>query len=65
MAADGFAERGAILHWLADLMIEHADELAIADTCDMGKPIWTPGTTPTPGSSRPGSPRRSPRGTSR
>lgn len=34
-----FAERGAILHRLADLMEEHADELALADTRDMGKPI--------------------------
>jgi aminomuconate-semialdehyde/2-hydroxymuconate-6-semialdehyde dehydrogenase len=35
----GFAERGAILHRLADLMIEHTAELAMADTRDMGKPI--------------------------
>jgi aminomuconate-semialdehyde/2-hydroxymuconate-6-semialdehyde dehydrogenase len=34
-----FTERGAILHRLADLMEEHADELAMADTRDMGKPI--------------------------
>ena len=33
------AERGAILHRLADLMEQHADELALADTRDMGKPI--------------------------
>jgi aminomuconate-semialdehyde/2-hydroxymuconate-6-semialdehyde dehydrogenase len=35
----GFAERGALLHRLADLVIEHVDELALADTLDMGKPI--------------------------
>ncbi|MEB3022143.1 aldehyde dehydrogenase [[Mycobacterium] crassicus] len=35
----GFNERGAILHRLADLMEEHADELGLADTRDMGKPI--------------------------
>ncbi|MER5348300.1 aldehyde dehydrogenase [Streptomyces mirabilis] len=35
----GYAERGASLHRLADLMIEHRDELALADTRDMGKPI--------------------------
>lgn len=35
----GFARRGAILHRLADLMEERADELALADTRDMGKPI--------------------------
>ncbi|MGD1257100.1 aldehyde dehydrogenase [Mycobacterium seoulense] len=35
----GYAERGAILHRLADLIIEHADELALADTTDMGKPL--------------------------
>jgi aminomuconate-semialdehyde/2-hydroxymuconate-6-semialdehyde dehydrogenase len=35
----GLAERGAILHRLADLIIEHRDELALADTTDMGKPI--------------------------
>ena len=35
----GFAERGALLHRLADLVVEHADELALADTIDMGKPI--------------------------
>lgn len=35
----GFAERGMILHRLADLMEEHGDELALADTRDMGKPI--------------------------
>ncbi|MEU5099355.1 aldehyde dehydrogenase [Streptomyces sp. NPDC020996] len=35
----GFAERGRILHRLADLMEEHTDELALADTRDMGKPL--------------------------
>ncbi|KRV47856.1 2-hydroxymuconic semialdehyde dehydrogenase [Wenjunlia vitaminophila] len=35
----GFAERGAVLHRLADLMEAHRDELALADTTDMGKPI--------------------------
>jgi aminomuconate-semialdehyde/2-hydroxymuconate-6-semialdehyde dehydrogenase len=35
----GYAERGALLHKLADLIGEHADELALADTTDMGKPI--------------------------
>ncbi|MGW3614700.1 aldehyde dehydrogenase [Micromonospora sp. NPDC005163] len=35
----GFAERGAALHRLADLIDEHRDELALADTRDMGKPI--------------------------
>lgn len=35
----GFAERGKILHRLADLIEAHADELALADTTDMGKPI--------------------------
>jgi aminomuconate-semialdehyde/2-hydroxymuconate-6-semialdehyde dehydrogenase len=35
----GYAERGALLHKLADLITEHADELALADTTDMGKPI--------------------------
>ncbi|HEX7660709.1 MAG TPA: aldehyde dehydrogenase [Pseudonocardiaceae bacterium] len=34
-----FVERGAILNRLADLMEQHADELALADTRDMGKPI--------------------------
>ncbi len=34
-----FAERGAILHKLADLMEKFGDELALADTRDMGKPI--------------------------
>ena len=35
----GFAERGALLHRLGALVEEHADELAMADTRDMGKPI--------------------------
>nr|WP_088289216.1 aldehyde dehydrogenase [Kineosporia sp. A_224] len=35
----GFEKRQAVLHRLADLMEEHADELAAADTHDMGKPI--------------------------
>jgi aminomuconate-semialdehyde/2-hydroxymuconate-6-semialdehyde dehydrogenase len=35
----GFAERGALLHRLADLVVDHAEELALADTTDMGKPI--------------------------
>lgn len=35
----GFAERGRILHRLADLIDAHTDELALADTTDMGKPI--------------------------
>ncbi|EFC81437.1 aldehyde dehydrogenase [Parafrankia sp. EUN1f] len=35
----GFAERGAILHRLADAIEAHADELGAADTHDMGKPI--------------------------
>lgn len=35
----GRAARGAVLHRLADLITEHADELARADTRDMGKPI--------------------------
>jgi len=35
----GFAERGALIHRLADLITEHADELAMADTRDMGKPV--------------------------
>lgn len=35
----GSAERGAILHRLADLIDEHAAELGAADTADMGKPI--------------------------
>ena len=35
----GFAERGALIHRLADLIGEHGEELALADTRDMGKPI--------------------------
>jgi len=34
----GFAERGAILHRLADLVAEHTEEPALADTTDTGKP---------------------------
>ena len=39
----GFEKRQQILHKLADLMIEHSDELAMADTRDMGKPITQAG----------------------
>ncbi len=35
----GFAERGRLLHRLADLLEEHCDELASADSHDMGKPL--------------------------
>jgi aminomuconate-semialdehyde/2-hydroxymuconate-6-semialdehyde dehydrogenase len=35
----GYAQRGAVLHRLADMIDEHAEELAVADTRDMGKPI--------------------------
>ncbi|MCW2633483.1 MAG: aldehyde dehydrogenase [Pseudonocardia sp.] len=35
----GFAERGTVLHRLADLIIANGDELGLADTTDMGKPI--------------------------
>lgn len=35
----GFAERGALLHRLADLVEANAAELAMADTRDMGKPV--------------------------
>ncbi|WP_434581823.1 aldehyde dehydrogenase [Carbonactinospora thermoautotrophica] len=35
----GYAERGRILHRPADLVEAHADELGMADTRDMGKPI--------------------------
>jgi aminomuconate-semialdehyde/2-hydroxymuconate-6-semialdehyde dehydrogenase len=35
----GFGERGRILHTLADLVERHADELAQADSRDMGKPM--------------------------
>ncbi|MFC4120511.1 aldehyde dehydrogenase [Nonomuraea zeae] len=35
----GRAERGRLLHRLADLILANADRLALADTRDMGKPI--------------------------
>ena len=35
----GYAERGRILHRLADLVEQYADELGLADTRDMGKPV--------------------------
>jgi aminomuconate-semialdehyde/2-hydroxymuconate-6-semialdehyde dehydrogenase len=35
----GYEERQRLLHRLAALMEEHADELALADTRDMGKPV--------------------------
>ena len=35
----GYGERGRVLHRLADLIEAHADELGMADTRDMGKPI--------------------------
>jgi aminomuconate-semialdehyde/2-hydroxymuconate-6-semialdehyde dehydrogenase len=35
----GFAERGAILHRLADLLEANAEALAICDSRDMGKPV--------------------------
>lgn len=35
----GAAARAKLLHRFADLIEEHADELALADTRDMGKPI--------------------------
>jgi aminomuconate-semialdehyde/2-hydroxymuconate-6-semialdehyde dehydrogenase len=35
----GFEKRYQLIHRLADLMEAHADELAMADTRDMGKPI--------------------------
>jgi len=35
----GFAERGRLLNRLADLLEEHTDELASADSRDMGKPV--------------------------
>jgi aminomuconate-semialdehyde/2-hydroxymuconate-6-semialdehyde dehydrogenase len=35
----GHAERGALIHAFADKIKEHARELAMADTRDMGKPI--------------------------
>ncbi len=38
-SALGFDERGRLLHRLADLVDDHLDELAAADTTDMGKPL--------------------------
>lgn len=35
----GYQERGRVLHRLADLMDEHAQELALADVADMGRPL--------------------------
>ncbi len=35
----GYEKRQGILHRLADLMMDNAEELALADTRDMGKPI--------------------------
>jgi aminomuconate-semialdehyde/2-hydroxymuconate-6-semialdehyde dehydrogenase len=35
----GYAQRGALLHRLADLVGQHAEELALADSHDMGKPV--------------------------
>ena len=35
----GYEKRQQLMHRLADLMEEHTDELAMADTLDMGKPI--------------------------
>ncbi|CAN5806693.1 aldehyde dehydrogenase [soil metagenome] len=35
----GHTERGALLHQLADRIEAHAEELAAADTTDMGKPL--------------------------
>ena len=35
----GYEKRQALLHRLADLMEQHADDLAMADTRDMGKPV--------------------------
>lgn len=35
----GFGERGPLLHRLADLLEERCDELASADSHDMGKPL--------------------------
>jgi aminomuconate-semialdehyde/2-hydroxymuconate-6-semialdehyde dehydrogenase len=35
----GYEKRQKLIHRLADLMEEHAEELALADTRDMGKPI--------------------------
>jgi aminomuconate-semialdehyde/2-hydroxymuconate-6-semialdehyde dehydrogenase len=44
----GMAERGALLHRLADLVLEHTDDLALADTRDMGKPITDAATKDVP-----------------
>jgi aldehyde dehydrogenase (NAD+) len=33
------AQRGALLHRLADLVVEHREELAVMETRDVGKPI--------------------------
>jgi len=38
-ATMGFEARGALLHRVADLIVAHADELAQADSRDMGKPV--------------------------
>ena len=35
----GYEKRQTLLHRLADLMIENAEALALADSRDMGKPI--------------------------
>ena len=35
----GFVERGALIHRLADLIEQHMEELAAADSGDMGKPL--------------------------
>ncbi len=35
----GYEQRGRLLHRLADLLLERNEELARADTADMGKPI--------------------------
>lgn len=35
----GFEARGALLHRLADLLEEHKEELALADSADMGKTL--------------------------
>ena len=35
----GYEKRQQILHRFADLMDEHSQELALADTLDMGKPV--------------------------
>ncbi|MEV0594604.1 aldehyde dehydrogenase [Nonomuraea cavernae] len=39
----GFAERGRILHRLADLLAERQTEIRLADTRDMGKPVTQSG----------------------